>query len=115
MPTKSVPKSLELVRGGALLGTIEVNPAHSDFPWYGGTFKPSDRYEAVRDLFERELHLLRVNQDDDSAQWEEWESIYAELSEPGLLLQSPDGSYVADELLIHVDGVDVWWRESPDT
>jgi hypothetical protein len=69
----------------------------------------------VRELFERELELLRANEDDDNAQWDEWESIYAELSEPGLHVRSPDGSYHADELLIHVDGASVWWRESPES
>jgi hypothetical protein len=115
MAPQTVPKSLELLRGGALLGTIELDAAHSDFPWYGGTFKPSSAYEAVRDLFERELEILRANKDDDNAQWDEWESIYAELSEPGLHLQSADGSYMAGELLIHVDGSNVWWRESPES
>jgi hypothetical protein len=66
----------------------------------------------VRGLFERELLLLRANTDDDADQWDEWENVHAELHEPGIRLQSPDKSYAADEILIHIDGKEAWWRNA---
>lgn len=101
---------LQLVRGTVVLGTIEVKPGRDDFPWYSGVFRPSASFEAVRDLFERELQLLRDNTTDDPGQWDDWEAVHAELHEPGLRLQSTDSSYAADEILIHIDGSEAWWR-----
>lgn len=110
MSRQQMPGTLELVRGNAVLGTIEVRPGEGDFPWYCGEFRPSAEFEPVRDLFEQELGLLRANTSNDSAQWEDWEAVHAELHEPGLRLQSPDKSYEADEILIHIDGAEAWWR-----
>lgn len=107
-----MPERLELVRGNAVLGTIEVKPGESDFPWYSGAFHALPEYESVRDLFEQELQLLRANTEDDSAQWDDWEAVHAELHEPGLRLQSADDGYVADEILIHIDGAEAWWRSA---
>jgi hypothetical protein len=107
---QQIPGTLELVRGDAVLGTIEVNPGERDFPWFSGAFLPSAQFEPVRDLFEQELRLLQANKSDDSAQWDDWESVHAELHDPGLRLRSPDGSYEADEILIHIDGKEAWWR-----
>jgi len=107
---QQMPGTLELVRGSAVLGAIEVTPGEADFPWYSGVFHPSAEFEAVRDLFEEELGLLRANTSNDSAQWDDWEAVDAELHEPGLRLQTPDQSYVADEILIHIDGAQAWWR-----
>jgi hypothetical protein len=105
-----LPKTLELVRGNALLGTIDVKPGEDDLPWSSGAFHPSAEYEAVRGLFERELHLLQANNDDNAEQWDEWEAVHAELHEPGIRLQSADKTYAAEELLIHIDGEEAWWR-----
>ena len=110
MPRKQLPETLELVRGDAVLGTIVVKPGEGDYPWYSGAFHPSAAFEPVRDLFEQELGLLRANTSNDSAQWEDWEAVHAELHEPGLRLRSSDRSYEADEILIHIDGVEAWWR-----
>jgi hypothetical protein len=107
-----MPAILELVRGDAVLGTIDVKPGEADYPWYSGTFHPSTAFEAVRDLFEQELQLLRANTGDDSAQWDDWEAVHAELHEPGMRLQARDEAYEADEILIHIDGAEAWWRTS---
>jgi hypothetical protein len=104
------PPSLELVRGDDVLGTIEVKAGEADLPWYSGVFHPSPKFEDVRELFDYELKLLRANTTDDSAQWDDWEAVNAELHEPGLRLQARDRSYVADEILIHIDGSVAWWR-----
>jgi hypothetical protein len=107
---QQMPKTLELVRGNAVLGTIEVNAGEADLPWYSGIFQPSTEFETVRDLFRHELELLRANTTNDSAQWDDWEAVHSELHEPGLRLQAMDHSYQADEILIHIDGTEAWWR-----
>lgn len=110
MSRQPLPRSLELVRGYDIIGTIDVNPRNEDPPWHSGVFHPSAKFEDVRGLFEHELELLRANTTDDAAQWDDWEAVNAELHDPGLRLQSADKSYVADEILIHIDGKEAWWR-----
>ena len=107
---QQVPASLELVRGDEVLGTIEVRPGAADLPWYSGAFHPAAGFNAVRALFESELQLIRDNTTDDPAQWDAWEAVNARLHEPGLRLQAPDLSYVIDDILIHIDGAEAWWR-----
>jgi hypothetical protein len=105
-----LPDTLNLLRGDTVLGTIDVTPANFDFPWFSGTFRPTPEFEGVRLLFERELQLLRANSADDSATWDDWEDAHAELHDPGLRLCSPDSSYVAEDILIHINGTEAWWR-----
>ena len=64
----------------------------------------------VRALFAQELALLKANEADDQAQWDDWEEIYETLVEPGLRLRAADGAFLEGELLIHIDGTDAWWR-----
>jgi hypothetical protein len=97
------------VRGYDLLGTIDVKPGGGD-PWYSGVFHPTASFEKVRDLFEHELQLIRANTTDDPAQWDDWEAVNAELHEPGVRLQARDKSYIADDILIHIDRAEAWWR-----
>ena len=52
----------------------------------------------------------RMQQYPPAAQWDDWEAVHSELHEPGLRLQSRDNSYEADEILIHIDGTEAWWR-----
>lgn len=110
MSKQPLPQTLELVRGNAVLGTIDVRPDEADFPWFTGVFHPSAAFEPVRDLFDHELGLLRANTADDADQWDDWEAVHAELHEPGLRLRSPDMSYEASDVLIHIDGAEAWWR-----
>ncbi len=110
MSYSEMPRTLHLVRGKEVLGTIEVKPGEADYPWFSGAFQPNPEFEAVRELFDRELRLLRANKNDDSAQWDDWEAVHEELVEPGLKLQEADGPYVAEEILIHIDGGEAWWR-----
>lgn len=110
MPKQQMPEILNLVRGNVVLGTIEVRKGEADFPWYSGEFHASAEFEGVRELFERELELLQANTTDDSAQWDDWEAVHAELHEPGLRLEGKDRSYDADEILIHINGTEAWWR-----
>jgi hypothetical protein len=105
-----LPNTLSLIRGDTILGSIDVNPGNGDFPWFSGVFHAAPEFEEVRHLFDRELQLLRANSTDDSAAWEEWEAVHAELHDPGVRLCSSDSDYVAEEILIHINGTEVWWR-----
>ncbi len=110
MNVPAMPQKLQLVRGSAILGTIDVKSDQADLPWHSGVFHPTPEFEAVRDLFEQELELLRANTEDDSDQWDAWEAAHEELHAPGLRLQAADQSYQSRELLIHIDGKEAWWR-----
>lgn len=110
MSKRPMPRMLNLVRGNALLGTIEVKPGEADLPWHSGTFHPSADFELVRALFDQELRILRANSNDDSALWDEWEGVHEKLHEPGLRLETADRSYTADEILIHIENSEAWWR-----
>ena len=110
MSKQQMPKTLDLVRGNVVLGTIEVTKGEADFPWFSGVFHASAAFDAVRDLFERELRLLQANTSDDSAQWDDWEAVHAELHEPGLRLEAKGKGYDEDEILIHINGTEAWWR-----
>ena len=105
-----MPQTLRLVRGDVLLGTIAVKPVDAKSPWQTGGFSPAPGFEDVRELFEHELRVLKANTNDDPDQWDEWEAVHAELHDPGLRLEAEDHSFVADEILIHIDGTEAWWR-----
>lgn len=107
---RQVPKSLELVRGNVVLGTIEVITREADSPWSSGVFHAAPAFDAVRDLFERELKLLQANTSDNAAQWDDWEAVHDELHEPGIRLEAKGKGYDADDILIHINGTEAWWR-----
>ncbi len=110
MTKQQMPEVLDLVRGNVLLGTIEVKRDDADLPWRSGVFRALPEYESVRELFERELEMLQANTTDDSAQWDDWEEVHAELHGPGLRLRDKDGAFSADEIIIHINGTEAWWR-----
>lgn len=114
MTKAQFPQSLRLLRGDALLGTIDVKPGDGDLPWRTGAFRPTSEFAAVRALFEKELRLLRANEADDSALWDDWEAVHEELHDPGIRLEAADRSYSADDILIHIDGSEAWWRSEHD-
>ncbi|MFJ7073815.1 hypothetical protein [Streptomyces sp. NPDC098781] len=96
------------VRGGEeLVGDIHIDEA--DFPWLSGHFTPGPGFDAVRDLFARELALMEPDTDE---AWEEWEAAYDEIRRR-VSLTSPDGPVA--EFLLHIDGDRAWfrWSEEP--
>lgn len=93
-----------LWRDNDLLGELEVTG--SDFPWLQARFSAQPRFAQVASLFEEELRLLDVADDDVEA----WERVYYRLRET-VHLTDPDGRQVA-EFLLHIDGTDAWWRWS---
>lgn len=105
-----MPQTLRLVRGDVLLGTIAVKPKDAKSPWQSGGFAPAPAFEDVRELFAHELRVLKANTNDDPAQWDEWEAVHARLHEPGLRLEAEDDSFIADDILIHIEGTEAWWR-----
>ena len=114
MANRQLPRTLQLFRGEALLGTIDVKPGDGDLPWHTGTFHPREEFAAVRGLFDQELRLLRANEADDAALWDDWEAVHDELHEPGIRLEANDGAYTDDDLLIHINGPEAWWRSGQD-
>ncbi|MCF1592757.1 hypothetical protein [Streptomyces muensis] len=96
------------VRGGGVpVGEILIDEA--DFPWLSGRFAPGPGYEAVGDLFARELALLEGDFEDDV---EAWEAVYEEIRRQ-VSLSSPDGPVA--EFLLHIEGERAWfrWSEEP--
>ncbi|MEV5910020.1 hypothetical protein ACWEGX_35510 [Streptomyces chartreusis] len=89
------------------VGEILIDEA--DFPWLAGRFTPGAGYEAVRDLFARELALLERDQE---AEAEAWEAAYDEIRSR-VSLASPDGPVA--EFLLHIEGDRAWfrWSEEP--
>lgn len=92
-----------LHRGDVLLGTL--TGTGSDMPWWQGTFKPTDGFDAVRSLFDRERELLNADRMD------EWSTVWDELGE-GLWLEPLDGREPITEFLLHIeeDGRMATWR-----
>ena len=111
MANRKIPASLDFLRGEVLLGRIDVKPNGGDPPWSSGTFHPTPEFAGVREMFARELALLKANEADDAAQWDTWEALYDALAAPGLRLRTADGGFEDGELLIHIDGTDAWWRD----
>ncbi|MFJ8544008.1 hypothetical protein ACIRFH_18650 [Streptomyces sp. NPDC093586] len=91
----------------ARVGEILIEDA--DFPWLSGRFTPGPAYDAVRDLFVRELALAER---DDDGHGDEWEATCDEIG-ARVSLVSPDGPVA--EFLLHIDGDRAWfrWSEEP--
>jgi hypothetical protein len=93
--------------GDEPVGEILIDEA--DFPWLSGRFTPGPAYDAVSDLFARELALLERDYDE---AWEAWEEAYDEIRRR-VSLFSPDGPVA--EFLLHIEGDRAWfrWSEEP--
>ena len=79
-----------------------------DFPWLSGRFTAGPAFEAVRELFARELALTEL---DDDERWQEWEAAYDEIARRVSLL-APDGP--VPEFLLHIEGDRAWFRWSDE-
>lgn len=93
-----------LIRGDFTLGSVMVQDALCDFPWYGGRFEAKPAFAAAADLFRAELRLL----EEDSM--EPWEAVWAQIEEPGLKLVPEDGGEAIFNLIIHIEGATARWR-----
>jgi hypothetical protein len=97
-------QTYKLYRGNDLLGTIIHTKI--DMPWHWGTFEPTEHFDAVKPLFEQEIQLLDTL-DSNSQKWHE---NWAQITKPGLRLVSEQDNQQITDLLIHIDGSEVWWR-----
>ncbi|MGW3121472.1 hypothetical protein ACWDBW_30695 [Streptomyces sp. NPDC001107] len=88
------------------VGEILVDDA--DFPWLSGRFTAGPAFDAVRDLFARELALMEP---DDEEHRQEWEAAYDEITRR-VSLSSPDGPVPA--FLLHIEGDRAWFRWSDE-
>ena len=52
-------RTFKLYRGKELLGII--THTDNDFPWYWGTFEPTEHFLTVKSLFDLEHKLLDLN------------------------------------------------------
>ncbi|MFI9832237.1 hypothetical protein ACIHIX_31655 [Streptomyces sp. NPDC051913] len=92
------------VGGGEPVGEILIDDA--DFPWLSGRFTAGPGYDAVRELFARELVLAERDED---GHWAEWERVHDEIRRR-VSLVSPDGP--VPEFLLHIEGDRAWFRWS---
>lgn len=92
---------------GAEVGEILIDDV--DFPWLSGRFTAGPGFEAVRELFARELALMDL---DDEDRWEEWEQTYDQIAKRVSLI-APDGP--VPEFLLHIEGERAWfrWNDEP--
>ena len=97
-------QQIQLKRGEVLIGSIEIDPAQCDFPWYGGRFYPTAAFVEVQGLFEEELRLSETED------WAGFDAIWSQLKALGLGLVYENGNIV-QEFLMHIEGERVWWRE----
>jgi hypothetical protein len=96
--------------GDQRVGEILIDEA--DFPWLSGGFTPGPAFDTVRDLFARELELVRrLAERDDDEIVDEWERAYDEIR-ARVSLSSPDGP--VPEFLLHIEGDHAWFRWSDE-
>ena len=86
------------------VGEILIDEA--DFPWLSGRFAAGPGFEAVRELFARELALAERDEDGKA-----WEKAYDEVRRR-VALSSPQGP--VPEFLLHIEGDRAWFRWSDE-
>jgi len=86
--------------GDVPVGEILID--EGDFPWLSGRFTAAPAFDALRELFARELALT-----EDLG--EEWERAYDEIRKR-VSLTSPEGP--VPEFLLHIEGDRAWFRWS---
>lgn len=96
----------QLLRGDELLAELVVTGG--DFPWLNAEVRPAAGFAEVRPLFDDELRLLELLDDDP----EPWEAAYRRIR-AAIRLVAPDGLPVP-EFLLHIEGVEAWWRWSDE-
>jgi riboflavin kinase/FMN adenylyltransferase len=99
-----------LRRGDDILGELVEDGV--DFPWREARFTPTDSFESVRELFERERAELEEAIERRTDEWDTQEELYGEIRR-GLQLEAPDG-HLVPEFLLHIDGDRAWWRWSDE-
>ena len=98
-------KYLQLKRGNALLGTLQV--IDLDQPWFICEFVRASGFESVKPLFDEELALLEGS---DNFDIDAWENAYSRIDDLGLQLVPTDGGTPIDEFVLHIDGQEARFR-----
>ena len=88
--------------GGKLIGRIVRRTA--DFPFIFGSFEATPDFAAHAPLFAEELRLMNEDRMD------EWELAYDRIDDLGLRLIPTDGSEQIEELILHIEGDEAWFR-----
>jgi hypothetical protein len=79
----------------------------ADWPWLFATVAPTPAFERLRPLFAEELRLVEADMDVPA-----WEAAYQRVAD-AVSLAYPDGRRVP-EFLLHIDGLEAWWRWSDE-
>jgi hypothetical protein len=93
---------LYLKQGETVLGTLEDDGG--DFPWRYCTFKPTEAFQKIKPLFDRELELLKAED------WDQFEQAYQRIKDLGLRLVEKDGETEITDFLLHIQDKAAWFR-----
>lgn len=96
-----------LHHGGRVVAALHVT--ESDFPWLHARVEPAEGFDEVAPLLAEEARLAESIDDEVTP---EWEAVHERIRSTTRLTH-PDGRD-APEYLLHVDGLDAWWRWSDD-
>ena len=96
----------QLLRGDELVAELVVTGG--DFPWLNAEVRPAAGFAEVRPLFDDELRVLELLDEDP----EPWEAAYRRIRAV-VRLVAPDGLPVP-EFLLHIEGAEAWWRWSDE-
>ena len=90
----------KLTKKAETLGYLELSDI--DQPWFMCSFKPTELFSQVADLFEKELKIEDP---------EEWEILYKQIIDLGLLLEPTNETEAPiKEFLLHIEGNEAWFR-----
>lgn len=93
----------QLLRGDQVVADLIVYG--SDCPWVNARLDPKEGFEEIRSIFEDELRLLDVYDDENiEAREQAYSRVRSEVK-----LAHPDG-HLVPEFLLHIDGSEAWWR-----
>lgn len=91
----------ELWEGDVLVGNLYEYSL--DFPWVLCRFEPTDTFGDLRELFDREMSLLKAEK------WDESQSVYNEIERRVKLIDPGDPSMI-ESFVLHIDGNEAWFR-----
>lgn len=96
--------TFQLFRGAELLGTIELQAEHCDYPWYGGAFRAEPAFAPLEALFAEEIRLI------DQEQMDAWGALWRQIEGPGLRLVPVGGGEPMADPVIHIEAGVARWR-----
>ncbi len=97
-----VASIFHLRQKNTLLGTLKQSGL--DFPWISCTFEPTESFNKLKPLFDRELELT------ESEEWDEWEEAYQQIEAEELYIVEVAEGKEIHEFLLHIRGAEAWFR-----